>query len=55
MTTIDIACRHSLPRGGARRAADFLVKDLEARLGLSGLIALWKRDTLHLSVCTGPA
>jgi putative polyhydroxyalkanoate system protein len=55
VTTIDIAHRHSLPRGGARRAADFLVKDLEARLGLSGLIAQWRRDTLYLSACTGPA
>jgi hypothetical protein len=32
-----------------------MVKELEVRLGLSGVVASWKRDTLHLSVSSGPA
>ncbi len=55
MPTIKITRKHSLARSGARHAADLLAKELEERLGLTGLVGHWKHNTLQLSVATGPA
>jgi putative polyhydroxyalkanoate system protein len=52
---IHIARRHSLPRNGARSAADSLVKELAGMFGLSEMAVRWKRDTLYLNVGAGPA
>jgi len=52
---IKIVRKHSLAKSGARHAADLLAKELEERLGLTGLVGHWEHDTLQLSVAAGPA
>jgi putative polyhydroxyalkanoate system protein len=52
---IDIVRGHSLSKEEARRAVDMVVKQMEIRLGLLGMVAQWSGDTLKLNGVEGPA
>ena len=52
---IEIHRRHSLSKDEAKLETDRVVKEMENRLGLFGLVGHWKGDTLRLSAVQGTA